>query len=84
MTFLSVNRLRNCLLDLNFSTIIRLRSLSPPNPVIPDAMQHEMLLRWSGTQMSDLGPGPALQHFVPQSIRGDENRKAESLWIAYG
>ncbi len=46
--------------------------------VIPDAVQHEMLPRWSGTQKRDVGPGPALQHFVPQSIRGDGENKLGS------
>ena len=47
--------------------------------VIPDAVQHEMLLRWSGTQLVDVGPGPALQHFVPQSIRGDGEKKSGEI-----
>lgn len=39
---------------------------------MPDAVQHVMLLRWSGIQMLDLGTGPAMRHFVPQCIRCDK------------
>ncbi len=48
--------------------------------VMPDAVQHEMLLCWSGIHMWDIGPGPALHHFVLQSIRGDKhNNQIDSL-----
>jgi hypothetical protein len=33
---------------------------------------NSLLLCWSGIQMLDVGPGPALQDFVPQGIRGDK------------
>jgi len=51
------------------------------NTVIPDALQHAMLLRRSGTHGA-VGPVLAARHYVPRSTRDDTPANLKALFIA--